>query len=281
MPVFRSEYPSNLTDEQWKLILSLIPEARPGGRPRSADVRQIVNAVFYLNRSGCAWRYLPKNFPPWQTVYDYFSRWRIQGVWKMIHEKLIKSARKCVGKKSQPSMLIIDSQSVRAPNGEERGYDGFKKLRGRKRHIMVDTLGFVHGIRIHAANLQDRSQGHLLLENYEEGKFKKLKAIYADNGYRGLFVKEVTQRLGFEPTMPDLPMGGRGRTKSWKERLAHKQRARVVPKKRWIVERTFAWFNHYRRLSKDYERTAKTSEHMVYVAMTQLLLKRLTAKTVS
>ena len=277
MPAIRSEYPSDLTDEQWKLIRNLIPKARAGGRPRTTDVRQIINAVFYINRTGCAWRYLPRSFPPWQTVYDYFSSWQTQGVWKAIHNKLVRSIRRESEKSSKPSVLIIDSQSARAQFGAHRGYDGFKKLRGRKRHIIVDTLGLIHAIKVHAANLQDRSQGHVVLKSYNQAKIKCVKAIYADNGYRGQFVKETSQILGFEPTMPTLPMGGRGKTKSWKEKLAHEQRTREVPKKRWIVERTFAWFNHYRRLSKDYERSITCSEQMIYVAMTQLMLKRFAA----
>ena len=175
-------YPSDLTNQQWDVIKDLIPPARRGGRKRTADVRKVLDAVFYLNRTGCGWRYLPENFPPWRTVYEYFSKWRSTRVLEVICEELSKIARKQSGKEEIPSVLIIDSQSAKAQFGESRGYDGFKKVRGRKRHIIVDTLGIVHGIRISPANVGDVNEG---IE------------LYADGGYRHKFADAMVE------TFPD------------------------------------------------------------------------------
>lgn len=262
MPLRRSEYPSDLTDEQWKLIRDLLPEARRGGRPRSTCVREVVNALFYLNRTGCAWRYLPKNFPPWQTVYDYFSKWRASGTWRRIHAVLRRELRLTYQKKARPTLLIADSQSVRAPKGESRGFDGYKHVTGRKRQILVDTLGLVHAIKVHAANLQDRKEGAALLDIPRRGT---LKAIYADRGYSGYFCDRAFAKLGIWPRITSLQPGGNGNQFV----PANKQ------PKRWIVERTFSWFNHYRRLAKDYEKKTIYSESMIEIAMTQLMVRRL------
>lgn len=269
-------YPSDLSEHQWELIKEWIPHARRGGRKRTTDVRKVISAIFYLNRSGCAWRYLPKEFPPWQTVYDYFSTWKLLGIWKRIHELLRTQARLKEQKNAAASALIIDSQSIRAPYGESRGYDGFKRLRGRKRHILVDTLGFVHAVKVHAANQADSTQGHHLFER--SFATSRLQTIFADHGYRGEFVKQTKERFGFYPTIPALRKdSGQGIRKTTKEKRANRK-LREVPKKRWIVERTFAWLNHYRRLSKDYERKTSHSESMIELAMTQLLLRRLVPK---
>jgi len=138
-----------LSEAQWKSIRELIPSARSGGRPRTTDTRKVINAVLYVVNTGCAWRYLPKEYPPWKTVYDYFRSWIFAGVWKEMHELLKKRTRVLSGKEEDPSYLIIDSQSVRASSGEELGYDGFKRIRGRKRQILVDTIGMIHGVYIH------------------------------------------------------------------------------------------------------------------------------------
>ena len=276
MPKSRKLYPSDLTDLQWKHIEKHIPNARRGGRPRTTDVRQIVNAIFFVTRTGCAWRYLPRSYPPWPTVYEYFCKWRLRGIWKIIHENLLRQVRETIYHKNpEPSALIIDSQSIRAALGANRGYDGFKRLRGRKRHILVDTLGLIHSVKVHAANHSDRSEGYKLFRRFPVHKESCLKAIYADHGYRGRFVDQIKTRFGFRPKIPPLRRNsGQGRRKTAKQKLANR-RLRKTPRKRWVVERTFAWFNHYRRLSKDYERNPSHSESMVYLAMTQLMLRRL------
>lgn len=265
MPLARSEYPSDLTNEQWKLIREMIPPARRGGRPRSTCIRRVVNAVFYVNRTGCAWRYLPSDFPPWQTVYDYFSKWRAYGVWRNIHESLRTRVRISYGKEPLPTLLIADSQSVRAPRGEARGFDGYKRVMGRKRQIFVDTLGLIHGIKVHAGHLQDRKEGAALLEFPKRGT---VKHIYVDRGYTGYFCDRAFTKLGVWPVITSQKPGGNGN-----EFVPAKEQT-----KRWIVERTFSWFNHYRRLAKDYEKSCSHSEGMIHLAMTQLMLRRLCSR---
>lgn len=268
-------YPSDLTDAQWRLIRHLFPNAKPGGRPRTTNIRSVVNAIFYLNRTGCAWRYLPKSFPPWKTVHHYFSQWCVTHIWKLVHDLLVKRSRILDGKNPFPSYGIIDSQSVRAQYGEDRGYDGFKKVRGRKRHIMVDTLGNIHSLRVHAANLADSKQGHTLYDLCPKKKLYGIKMIFADLGYRGEFVEKTKTLLGFNPQMPKPKKNsGQGKPKTAAEKL--KNRRLVKDKtKRWVVERTFAWFNHYRRLARDYEKNTSNSVAMIHLAMSQRLVKRI------
>jgi putative transposase len=283
-----SFYPSDLTDEQWKLIEKLVPSARRGGRPRTTDVRQVINAIFYLNRSGCAWRYLPQQagFPPWKTVYDYFSRWRSQGIWKGIHDALVRLVRQKQGKNANASVLIVDSQSAKAPSGEARGYDGFKKVKGRKRSLFVDTLGLIHAAKVDPA---DKSEYRTATEMIQPGQpyypksiVHSLSALYADGGYRYKdFQHEVRIQWRIAPTMTLAKTEKRWiKYKSeihggheWKQ-VNHITNSNLKPV-RWIVERTFAWFNHYRRLAKDYERKTTHSETMIFLAMTQLMLRKL------
>jgi putative transposase len=258
----RTKYPSCLSDTQWNAIKELIPEAREGGRKRTTDVRLVLDAVFYLVRSGCAWRYLPKIFPPWQTVYWYFAQWSESGTWQRLNAILTQRARMHRGRERYPSAYVIDSQSVRCPFGERRGYDGFKKVRGRKRHIVVDTMGLLHSVKAHAANFHDGTMGFSVLEKVLMPR--KPEAIYVDAGYTGQFEMCAQLKLGVAPTI----------TKRMNRGLENRAASNLKPI-RWVVERTFAWLNHYRRLNKDYERTTLISESMVYAAMTQLLLRRL------
>lgn len=251
----RRQYPSDLTDHQWEAIKELIPKARSGGRKRSTCVRHVLNAIFYLNRTGCTWRSLPADFPPWKTVYYYFSKWQEMNVWRSINDFLVREVRKKAGKNEAPSVLIIDSQTAKAHYGENRGYDGFKRMRGRKRQIIVDTLGMVHGIRVHAADLEDRRQGLELIKTYKPKR--RLEMIFADRAYNGCFIDQVFLKFRF-----------------WSTIVVNGKAGNLKPT-RWIVERTFAWFNHYRRLSRDYERKIENSESMIYLAMTQLMLRRL------
>jgi putative transposase len=273
----RKEYPSDLTEQQWEIIKDLLPKPRRGGRPRTTDVREVINAIFYLNRSGCAWRYLPREFPKWQTVYDYFSRWKAQGLWENICAHLAKLARVKIGREETPSVVIIDSQSAKAHFGEHRGYDGFKKVRGRKRHILVDTLGILHGVKVGPANLADDKPGMDVIWKKQELLEKRgLKAVYADGGYRTWFECQV---FGTFKTWPTIIKGKKVKqahpNPTWKGSKVNVITHQNLTPKRWIVERTIAWFNHYRRLTRDYERKTCNSETMLYLAMTQILLRKL------
>jgi putative transposase len=199
------QYPSDLSDQQWKLIQDFIPEARTGGRPRKTNVRAVLNAIFYLIRTGCAWRYLPREFPPWPTVYDYYAAWKKDGVLKRMHDFLLCEVREKDERTKAPSVVMIDSQSTKAQFGERRGFDGFKKVRGRKRHILVDTLGLVHGIRISAAHEKDAPPAIEMLDpnspDYSPTLSRSLNAVYVDGGYKGKFEAKIFTRYGFWPTM--------------------------------------------------------------------------------
>lgn len=257
----RRRYPSDLTDQQWEIIKDLIPVARSGGRPRTTDVRSVINAILYLTRTGCAWRYLPKEYPPHKTVYDYFSRWKLLGVWRKIHTSLAKEVRKSKGRGHNPSTVIIDAQSVKAQYGEERGWDGFKKVRGRKRQVVVDTMGILWGASGHAANIGENRRGFDAVENYLAEK--QPERILGDYSYsKTPFDVQVFKKWGIWP----------------ETRKGKKTRVFVsnLKPQRWIVERTFAWFNNFRRLNRDYERTTANSITFLYISQIPLLLNRLT-----
>ena len=251
-------YPSNLTHKQWNLIRRLLPKARLGGRPRTTDLKLVVNAIFYVNRTGCQWRYLPSEFPPWQTVYDYFSKWLKQGIWHKVHRLLVHRVRLQEGRSKHPSLAIVDAQSVRAHFGRERAKDVFKKVIGRKRSILVDTLGFLLGCHVHKANDQDCHGCLKLFDKLSPQASRSLEKIIADMGYRGPLLREealYTHGIEFET-------------------IDRKKLGTNMKPKRWIVERTIAWFNHYRRLSRDYEKICAQSEAMIFISQIQMLLKR-------
>jgi len=258
-------YPSDLTRTQWKRLKRLLPAAKPGGRPRSVDLRQVLNGIFYILRGGCAWRMLPHDFPPWSTCYDYFYKWRNDGTWAKINDTLRDRVRRRAGRQKSPSMGIIDSQSVKTTEqGGPHGKDAHKKVNGRKRHIVVDTLGLIMSAVVHPADVQDRDGAKPVLKKLL-GRFARLKKILADgiyNGGIGEWTKEVCGWI--------LQLVVRDPDESEEEKKKFK-----VLKWRWIVERTFAWLGRNRRMSKDYERTEESSESWIYLGMIHLMLRRL------
>ena len=258
-------YPSDLTDDEWAIIAPLLPRAKPGGRPRTVDRRAVLNAIFYILRSGCQWRMLPRGFPPWGTVASYFSRWRTSGAWERINDTLRTRVRleEAPSGEATPSAAILDSQSVKTTEaGGERGYDAGKQVNGRKRHLVVDTLGLLLAVVVHGADVQDYDGARLVLAEVH-GRFPRLKKIWADSRYacNGLpdWVKKV---FGWVVEVVRRPVGAIGF---------------VVLHRRWVVERTFAWLGRNRRLSKDYERSPRVSEAWIRLAMIRVMLRRLAA----
>lgn len=252
-------YPSDLTDQQWECIKDLLPRATRG-RPRTVSLRSVVNAILYLHHGGCPWRYLPKTYPKWKTVYGYFSRWSKQDFWKTLCRTLHECVRAWSGRSAKPHLVIIDSQSVRAPKGDERGYDGFKKVRGRKRNILVDALGILVSCKVTAANAADTKSGKELLDTLPQAILENVETILADKSYRGAMVDYAEY---YYQKKVVIAQGG-------------KNGSNLKPM-RWRVERTFAWLNHYRRMSRDYENRVRNSESMLYISMLPILLHRLTA----
>jgi len=255
-------YNTDLTDEQWSLIEPLIPPNVGQGRPTKIDLRQVVNAILYLVRTGCQWRNLPNDFPKPSNVYYYFRKWAKQGQWERINTALRQKEREKRNRKPEPTGAIIDSQSAKTTEaGGEKGYDGGKKINGRKRHIVVDTVGNLLAVVVNAASTQDRDGAKDAIGKLQAETIASLKKLWADGSYRGeSFLNWVHEEL-----QATLEIATR----------APNEKGFVVVPVRWVVERTLAWLGRYRRLSKDYEHCTKSSEGMIYVASIATMLKRL------
>jgi putative transposase len=264
----RKPYPSDLTDAQWTILEPLISAAHTPheGRPREVDLREVVNTILYLNRSGCQWEMLPHDLLPKSTVYDYFARWRDDGTWGRLLDALRAQTRRQAGREPTPSAACIDSQSVKTTEmgGRERGDDGGKKVNGRKRHLLVDTLGLLIVVLITSAGLDDGVAAPQLLQLIEPNDFPRLETIFSDHKYHNhaLHTWMREHRPTWRIEVKTRPAGSKGFTPL---------------EKRWVVERTNAWHGHSRRHSKDYERKPESSAAMIYISNIHLMLRRLTA----
>lgn len=253
-------YASDVTDEEWDLIAPFMPPPSPVGRPREVDFREVWDAIQYIGSGGVAWALLPKDFPPSSTVRYWFYKFRNEGLFELINDVLAMAARRQEGRKAEPSAGVIDSQSVKTTeSGGPSGYDAGKKVKGRKRHVVTDTLGFVLSCIVHKADIQDRDGGRITIDEVLE-RFPSLRHFFADGGYRGEKLAEFID-------------GKDNRTLEIVKR-PDDAKGFVVIAKRWVVERTFAWLGRCRRLAKDWETSIESSEAWTYVASIRMISRR-------
>jgi transposase len=254
-------YASDMTDAEWRLIVRQLPPRQRLGRPRKVDLRNVVEAILYILSTGCQWRALPREFPPYSTVQGYFYAWRDDGLWQRIVSVLVRYARRKLGRKPKPTAAIIDSQSVATTQaGGPRGFDPGKRVYGRKRHIVTDTNGLLLDVHVHPANVQDVHGAVALLESLRS-RFPKLQHVFADRVYRGAQLTNAVAHCGpWTIEIVKRPDGVKG--------------FQLLPR-RWVVERTFAWFGRCRRLTKDFEGSAATEVAWLLVAHLRLLTRRL------
>jgi len=254
-------YASDTTEAEWLLLLFFLPAPSHIGRPRKVDLRAVMNAILYILATGCQWRALPKDFPPRSTIQYYFYLWRDQRLWRRINLALVRRARAAIGRNIVPSAGVIDSQSAKTTeSGGPRGFDSAKRVRGRKRHMVTDTQGFLLAVLVHAANIQDNHGAVPLLASLRQ-TFPKLRHIFADRVYRGDQLRNAIAAFG-----------------RWMIEIVTRSEKVGTFKpepKRWVIERTFAWFGRNRRLAKDFERTIASAEAWFLIASVRLLSRRL------
>ena len=259
----KKKYTTDLSPTEWQYISQYLQNQR---KPKW-ELKRVMEGILYLCKNGCSWRDLPDCFPPWQTVYWYFRKWNSNGAYDLIVNELRGFQRKNLGRQQTPSAAVIDSQSVKNTSfsTQEIGVDGGKGVKGRKRHIVTDTLGNLLAVKVHAANVHDSKSAPLVLAKISENSadFPRLKKVFADKGYRGTLLNWVKKHLNCQLEI----------VKTY-SKLANNGKMMVSPK-RWVVERSFAWLNHYRRLSKDFERLTEISECFIKIAFIRLFIKKL------